>query len=146
METGFLLSRVNPLPRYPWALLCCYSCICMRMLSSCLFDVPGASRAQRCLQPLSAGRAPRARAVCKGWVKIFIPQLMAPVSLEQPELCYCLRPVLMRCHHFCELFLKFVFHLLKNSHINYLILCGVILIRRNWSTFPIVKIFSTVQY
>lgn len=85
-------------------------------------------------------------AVCEGWVKILIPQLMAPISLEQPGLCYCLRPVLMCRQHFCKLFLKFVFHLLKNSHINYLVLCRVILIRRNWSTFPIVKIFSTVQY
>lgn len=89
------------------------------------------------------GLSSHALCVCRGWVKIFIHSQWL---LERPELCSCLRPVLMCCHHFCKLLLELVFHLLKNSHINYLTLCRVILIRRNWSTFPVVKTFGAVQY
>lgn len=74
-------------------------------------------------------------AVCRVWVKVFIHSqwlLWAWNSLS------CALVSAQFGSPATKLLLELVFHLLKNSHIDYLTLCRVL--------FPVVKIFSTVQY
>lgn len=112
----------------PQVSLSCSVLLQLHLLACCLFDFPGACRAHTCWgQGLGKNLHPQP------------PNSLSPAAVPGSSAL---------CHHFCKLLLllELVFHLLKNSHIHYLTLCRVILIRRNWSTFPVVKIFSTVEY